>query len=108
MAGKSWRISAPYFGEDHSFSDFIERTKHREVSAAAESVFMALQRQSHIYGGTVPPEVVARRRARNRAARRARAGNTAALARQARLDRRRRGQRFARGQAPVLNLGGAQ
>lgn len=105
---KSWRISRPYFGEDHSFSDFVDRARSSEVSAAQEAVFLALQKQSHIYGGTVPPEEVARRRARNRAARRARAGNTAAIARQARLDRRRRGRRFSRGQAPTLNLGGVQ
>lgn len=41
----------------------------------------------HIYGGTVPESVVRERRAKNRAARRARRGNTAALRKQARLNR---------------------
>lgn len=59
----------------------------------------ALQFKSNIYGGTVPPEEVRRRRAKNRDARRARRGNTPALARQARLNRDHT-PRFRRGQAP--------
>lgn len=50
-----------------------------------EATFFALQGQRHIYGGTVPPEVVAKRRAKNRHARRQRRGNQAAIRRAARL-----------------------
>ncbi|WP_396902786.1 hypothetical protein [Mycolicibacterium sp.] len=49
-----------------------------------KAVFFALQGQGHIYAGTVPPEVIARRRAKNRAARQARRGNTPAIRRAAR------------------------
>ncbi|MFD7247826.1 hypothetical protein ACFV6Y_38495 [Streptomyces massasporeus] len=50
-----------------------------------KAVFFALQGQGHIYAGTVPSEVIAQRRAKNRAARRARRGNTPAIRRAARL-----------------------
>jgi hypothetical protein len=60
---------------------------------------VALQQKPHVYAGTVPPAEVARRRAKNRAARRARRGNTAAIARQARLNCDHT-PRFRRGQAP--------
>ncbi|MFJ8815460.1 hypothetical protein [Amycolatopsis thermoflava] len=41
-------------------------------SAFAIAVLLGLQSQRHVYGGTVPAETVARRRAKNRAARRSR------------------------------------
>lgn len=50
----------------------------------------------HIYGGTVPEVEVHRRRAKNRAARRARRGNVAALRKEARLNRVARNPRHAR------------
>ncbi|URM86499.1 hypothetical protein PBI_HILLTOPFARM_57 [Mycobacterium phage Hilltopfarm] len=59
----------------------------REPATLAALTLFSLQTQSHVYGGTVPPEVVAKRRARNRNARRARRGNTAAIRRQARSNR---------------------
>lgn len=70
-------------------------------------VFYALQRQHHIYAGTVPLEEIARRRAKNRHARRARRGNTAAIARQARINHAHNTfSRFRVGQStdPFANL----
>lgn len=64
------------------------------------AVLFALQFKN-IYGGTVPPAEVERRRRHNRHARRARRGNTAAIAHEARSNRARNSyRRFARGQAP--------
>lgn len=63
------------------------------------AVLVGLQGKSHVYQGTVPGVEVTRRRARNRAARRARRGNTSALRRAARLGHVRQ-PRFGRGQAP--------
>ncbi|MGV0793056.1 hypothetical protein [Mycolicibacterium sp. XJ1819] len=106
MAG-GYRITAPYFGEGE-FAEHVERMKQSpEPSATESAMFLGLQQLSHIYAGTVPAEEVARRRRRNRRARWSRRGDTAALARDARRHRVRRGRRFARGQAPELNLGGA-
>jgi len=65
----------------------------------AATTLIALQQKPHIYAGTVPADEVARRRAKNRHARRQRRGNTSALARQARLNCPQR-RRFRRGQAP--------
>lgn len=66
-----------------------------------QSVMLGLQAAPHIYAGSVPAEVVAKRRAKNRAARHARRGNTAALRRQARSNRVANGRRlFRRGFAP--------
>lgn len=76
------------------------RLLHRDV-------FFALQLQRHIYAGTVPLEEIARRRAKNRHARRARRGNTAAIARQARINHAYNTfPRFRVGQAsdPFANL----
>ncbi|OBF77016.1 hypothetical protein [Mycolicibacterium fortuitum] len=55
-----------------------------QIFANMQGVTLGLQLK-HIYGGTVPPEVVARRRAKNRRARRQRRGNQAAIRREARL-----------------------
>lgn len=41
----------------------------------ARSILGGLQSHQHIYGGTVPPEVVARRRAKNKQARKSRRQN---------------------------------
>lgn len=55
----------------------------------ATAILVGLQHKP-MYGGTVPEAVVQQRRAKNRAARRARRGNSAALRRQARLNGIRR------------------
>ncbi|AMQ66990.1 hypothetical protein SEA_BIPPER_55 [Mycobacterium phage Bipper] len=59
----------------------------RETYSLSNATLYGLQLMGHVYGGTVPPEVVAKRRAKNRHARRARRGNTAAIRRQARSNR---------------------
>lgn len=71
------------------------------TNSFATAVLVGLQGKSHVYGGTVPKVEVAARRVKNRAARRARRGNTPALARQARLNRDHT-PRFRRGQAPWI------
>ncbi len=78
-----------------------------EAVPLEHSIMWGLQLQRHIYGGTVPPEVIARRRSKNRHARRARRGNTAAIARQARINHAHNTfPRFRAGQAsdPFANL----
>ncbi len=55
-------------------------------STSLRNWFFALQSQAHIYGGTVPTAVIAQRRKKNREARAARRGNTAAIHRQARAN----------------------
>lgn len=103
----SYRVEAPYFQDQDEFDEHVERMKTQPgPSPSAWAIFQGLQSQAHIYGGTVDPVTFAERRKRNRHARRARAGNTVAIARQARLNKPRRGRRFARGQAPTLGLGG--
>ncbi|MEW2483617.1 hypothetical protein AB0876_28925 [Mycobacterium sp. NPDC049093] len=70
------------------------------------AILLGLQSKP-IYQGTVDPVVVAGRRAKNRDARRARRGNTAALIRQARSNAPRRGFTFRRTELPVVKfLGG--
>lgn len=87
--------------ESGSPADALAADSIAESAEFSKGVFFGLQLKSHVYGGTVPPEVVEQRRAKNRHARRARAGNTRAIARQARLNTtRNRLRRFARGQAP--------
>lgn len=58
----------------------IQRANYR-------AIIVGLQGNKHLYAGTVPESVVADRRAKNRAARRARRGNVAALRKQARSNR---------------------
>lgn len=80
----TWSITAPTLTDEErdqvtrpgGFNpDAVEPTDY------ARSVFQGLQLQSHIYGGTVPPEVVADRRRRNRVARRSRRINRQAAKR---------------------------
>jgi len=53
-------------------SDFLEEDIHR----AKTQILIGLQKPSmHVYGGTVPAEVVRQRRAKNKAARKARRAN---------------------------------
>lgn len=79
--------------------------RDREPTEYELAILRGLQRQPHVYQGTVDPVTIAERRAANRRARRQRRGNQAALIRQARLDRVRRNPRYRRGHAPdPLNL----
>ncbi|WP_285189886.1 hypothetical protein [Rhodococcus sp. MEB041] len=48
------------------------RAAYRDPSSYELAILSGLQRQPHVYGGTVPPGVVADRRARNKRARAAR------------------------------------
>lgn len=73
-----------------------------EPTSYEKAILFGLQFKP-MYGGTVDPVVVAERRAKNRAARRARRGNTAALIRQARLNRPRRGFAFRRAELPIAH-----
>lgn len=103
---KSWKITGPYLtdeerkqalspgglsGQDVDLSKLLGKPALQtgERVFKVDPMFAALQTM-HLYAGTVPPEVVARRRAKNRHARRARRGNVSALAREARLARGRR------------------
>lgn len=73
--------------------------KPLEPGKFEKAVLLALQ-GSNVYAGSVLIEEVERRRKKNRHARRARRGNTAAIARQARLNyAQKRRRRFARGNA---------
>lgn len=74
----------------------VTRDPAAEPFALSAGILFALQSARHVYGGTVPEEVVAQRRAKNRDARRARRGNTRALRRQARLNRIGNRRRFGR------------
>lgn len=56
-----------------------------DIKQVEDVVLTGLQFKPHIYQGTVPEGVVAGRREKNRAARRARRGNVAGLRRQARI-----------------------
>lgn len=80
----SWNISAPVLTDE----DRAQITQPGglnpggiEPTDYAQASFVALQSQSHIYGGTVPPEIVAERRRRNRVARRSRRINRRAAKR---------------------------
>lgn len=75
-----------------------EGTEDSRTLRLGTAVFLGLQSQRHIYAGTVPAEVIAERRAKNRAARRARRGNTPAIRHAARLaeSRNRRYRRLSR------------
>ncbi len=61
--------------------------------APGASMLLALQSHAHIYAGTVPSGEVERRRRKNRNARNARKGNTAAIAKQARRNKARNNYR---------------
>lgn len=103
---KSWKITGPYLSDEERKQALspgglsgqqvdLSKLLGKPALQTGERVFkvapmLAALQTWHLYAGTVPPEVVARRRARNRHARRARRGNTAAIARQSRLDRGRR------------------
>lgn len=106
---KGWRISAPTLTDEErrisvselgGLSGQIVDTSPLlgkytgERRMRVDPMFAALQ-GLNLYVRP-EPEVVAVRRAKGRHARRSRAGNTAAIARQARLNRSHRG-RFARG-----------
>lgn len=114
---KSWRISGPFLSDEERAQALapgglsgqhvdLSKLLGKPARETGERVFKpspmfaALQSMPHIYAGTVDPEVVARRRAKNRHARRARRGNTAAIARQARLNRQHR-NRFGADEFPV-------
>lgn len=94
---------APDAAEHHRYGD--EPAPHkpdRKPASLAALTMFGLQFKANIYGGTVPEAEVARRRRKNRAARRARRGNTRALARQARLNRDHT-PKFRRGQSPYID-----
>ncbi|MGV0785180.1 hypothetical protein [Mycolicibacterium sp. XJ775] len=79
----------------------------KEPTSYERAILFALQSKP-VYAGTVDPVVVAGRRSKNRNARRARRGNTAAMIRQARSNTPRRGFTFRRTELPVVKfLGGA-
>lgn len=69
-----WKITAPLLSDDER----DQVIKPGGLSGAAEptdyarAVLVGLQSQAHIYAGTVPPEVIAERRRRNRQARKSR------------------------------------
>lgn len=72
-----YRISKPYFDEDHTLADTLKDPAPPNVVGMT----MAVQRMSHIYAGTVPYAEVARRRRRNKVARRSRRVNRLAARR---------------------------
>lgn len=79
MAGKGWRISAPWFYSPEAFRKYSE--EEPGASSTEFGMLLALQQLPHIYQGTVDPAVVAHRRRRNRAARRSRRINRLAARR---------------------------
>lgn len=80
----TWAITAPALTDEER--DQVVCSGGLNPGAAeptdyAQAVFVGLQQQSHIYAGTVPPEVVADRRRRNKVARRSRRINRRAAKR---------------------------
>lgn len=123
---KSWRITGPYLSDEERKQALapgglsgqqVDTSKLLGKPALQTGervfklnpIFAALQNKA-IYAGTVPVEEVARRRKANRHARRARWGNTAAIARQARLNRCDSTPRFGADDFPVTAFlaGGAR
>lgn len=76
----SFRITRPFFG-DGEFDAHVERMKTIEQNPNVTGMFGAVQRLSHVYGGTVDPVTIAHRRRRNKAARRSRRINRLAAKR---------------------------
>lgn len=84
----TYKITKPYFTGDE-FGEHVERMTTMEQNPNVTGMTAALQQLSHIYGGKVPTETIVARRRRNRAARAARRGDTAALARITRQNKAR-------------------
>lgn len=77
-----FRITAPYFGEGE-FAEFVESARNdplREPTEFEKAILMGLQSKP-VYQGTVEPEGVARRRRRNKQARKSRRINRLAAKR---------------------------
>lgn len=69
-----WTITAPFLSEEDAAAALAPGglSGGADPGDTARGILLGLQTRSHLYGGTVSPGVVAHRRAKNKAARKAR------------------------------------
>lgn len=65
-----WKITAPKLTDDE-FAQIADPA-NKGADDTSWGMLVGLQQLDHVYGGTVPPETIALRRARNKRARKAR------------------------------------
>lgn len=65
-----WKITAPFLSDQDRAKAVAAGglSDGQNPTSSAKGLLLGLQRHGHIYAGTVPPEVVAKRRRKNRQA----------------------------------------